>query len=406
MIRDRIATVLLSALLIPHAAVGQSYEAHYVYLGGYPIAETAWSHEIHGVAHDDDHWYITQAAPVVNPFKAIWKIPVGLDLRTVTESSPGVLRRMVSSVPQLSQFKFIGDPDVYRHNGIDYLVVPISEEGSCFQAAGSGVAFFRCSDLSYIDHASLPGQCGEAEWVAVDSAGQLYSSRDFIAPNSGNENQRGLRVYNVDWNTLQLSQQATITFDHTVLLFDVNGAPLGIRTMQGGEFAPGDQLLYLSSGYALDNNDDADRGGLHVFDTATFRRVQHSSRGVNGQIFDFYYDPGFDTFEEPQGLTLWDLDDGRAPGIRGQLHAIVREDDELHDDVDFKHYTRALSVDSNWTGCQTGAPACPFSSIPAALSAAWDGAEIRMRSGSYPNPLTVSRRLRFSAENGIARICG
>lgn len=398
--------LLIGAILIPQGVFGQSYEAHYVYRGGYPIAETAWSHAVHGVAHDDDHWYITQAAPVVNPFKAIWKIPVGLDLRTVTPTSPGVVRQMVSNMPQLTGFRFLGDPDVYRHGGVDYLAVPIAEQGSCFQAPASGVAFFRCGDLGYIDHASLPGQCGEAEWLAASGTGKLYSSRDILHPESNNENQRGLRVYSVDWNALQFNQQVSITFDRTILLLDESGAPLGIRNVQGGEFAPGEQLLYISSGDSLDDNSDADRGGIHVFDTATFRRVRHSGRGVAGEIFDFYFDPGFDTYEEPQGLTLWDLDDGRAPGIRGQLHAIVRDNDDIHDDVDLKHYTRALSVDSQWAGCQSGTPACPFQSIPAALSSAWDGAEIRIRGGTYPNPITVASRLRFSSENGIARIGG
>ena len=397
--------IFMAATLTPHAVFAQNYEAHYVYLGGYPIAETAWSHDVHGVAHDDDHWYITQAAPVVNPFKAIWKIPVGLDLRTVTPTSPGVTRQMVSNIQLLNGFKFLGDPDVYRHNGVDYLVVPISEAGSCFQAPGSGVAFFH-SDLRYIDHAALPGQCGEAEWAAVSSTGQLYSSRDILFPGSGNENQRGLRVYTVDWDALQFSQQAIITFDRTIVMLDESGTPLGIRNVQGGEFAPGDQLLYLTSGSFSDDNDDADLGGIHVLETTTFRRVRHSSRGVAGQIFDFYYDPGFDTFEEPQGLTLWDLDDGRAPGIRGQLHAIVRDNDDVQDDVDFKHYTRALTVDLSWSGCQFGTPACPFRTIAAALASAWEGAEIRIRAGQYPAPLTISQTVRVSAEGGAARIGG
>lgn len=405
MTRCAVFRILVTAMLTTQAAVGQYYEAHYVYLGGYPIAETAWSHSVHGIAHDDNHWYLTQAAPVVDPFKAVWKIPVGLDLRTVAHTSPGVVRYLVSNLPPLQRFRFVGDPDVYRHNGIDYLVVPASD-GWCSSGPDAGVAFFRCSDLSLIDLADLPGQCGEAEWVAVSGTGQLYSSRRFVAPNSDNESQRGLRVYSVDWNALHFSQQALITFDRTIVMLDESGTPLGISNMQGGEFAPGDQLLYLSSGDSQDDNDDADRGGIHVFETTSFRRVRQSTRGVDGEIFDFYFDPGFDTYEEPQGLTLWDLDDGRAPGIRGQLHAIVRESDEVHDDVDFKHYTRALSVDSNWSGCQRGTPACPFQTIPAALSRAWDGAEIRIRGGSYPNPLSISRRLRFSSESGIARIGG
>lgn len=42
--------------------------------------------------------------------------------------------------------------------------------------------------------------------------------------------------------------------------------------------------------------------------------------------------------EELEGLTLWDLDDGRAPGISGQIHVVLINDGGAsNDDWYFKH---------------------------------------------------------------------
>jgi hypothetical protein len=48
--------------------------------------------------------------------------------------------------------------------------------------------------------------------------------------------------------------------------------------------------------------------------------------------------------EEPEGLTFWDLDaDGRAPGLRGQLHVVLLDNDLVTaDDVYVKHYRLSL----------------------------------------------------------------
>lgn len=397
-----ILTVVATALFAASSAFAQLFEAHYVFRGGYPIADTPWCSNVEGVAHDDDNWYFTTSSTRLGALMTIWKIPVELDLLTVTATTPGVIRRQIQSTHPLvsHNYEYLGDPDVYRHNGTDYLAVPISGIGSCTTSPSGGMAFFRCSDLSYIDHAELPGQCGDAAWVAVNGAGVLYSSRDHVG--LPDPPRWGLRLYTVDWNQLQANGEAIIAFDHSIPMLNESGDPLELVHMQGGDFAPGEQLLYLSSGSTLDDNDAADREGIHVIDTTTFQRVRHSTRGVAGQLFDFYYNPGDN--ESPEGLTLWDLDNGRAPGIRGQLHVLVSEN--FHDTVDFKHYTRALAVDSLWSGCHTGAPTCPFQTIPAALNVAWDGAEIRMRGGSYPDRRIISQRVRLNSENGTARIGG
>jgi hypothetical protein len=401
MVRTTVTTVLALAVLAS-AAFGQVYEAHYLFRGGYPIAPTAWSHRVEGVAHDDDYWYFSMSrVPTTLAFHAIWKVPVGLDLLTVTGTTPGVTRLLVTNTHPLFDFHSFGDSDVYRFNGIDYLVVPLSRGGGCVTQPAS-VAFFRCDTLALVGHAPLPGlPCGAA-WIAVSDAGELYTSYDHIGlPDPA---QRGLRVYNVNWESLATPDPLIVTFNRNIPMWNENGQPLELFHMQGGEFAPGDQLLYLSSGFVNDDNDTADREGIHVIDTTTFQRVRHSSRGVAGQLFDFYYNPGSGSNEQPQGLTLWDLDNGRAPGIKGQLHLLVAEN--FFESVDFKHYTRALSVNGNWSGCQTGTPNCPFPTILAALPRAWSGSEVRIRAGAYPETMVINKRVRLTAEGGLVRIGG
>lgn len=393
---------MVAVVLTTSSATAQLFEAHYLFRGGYPIAETAWSYRVEGVAHDDDYWYFTMSKlPVTVSFVAVWKVPVGADLLTVTGSTPGVTTHVVSNTHALFGYQALGDGDVHRFNGIDYLVVPLSRGGGCISQPAS-VAFFRCDTLAFVGVDELPGLPCSADWIAVNDAGELYTSQDHIGlPTAG---QQGLMVYNVNWASLTTPDPLAITFNREVPLWNESGQPLELFHVQGGDFAPGDHLLYLSSGNFDDDDNAADREGIHVIDTTSYQRVRHSSRGVAGELFDFYYDPGNDTFEQPQGLTLWDLDNGRAPGMKGQLHVLVAEG--FFERVDFKHYTRALTVDRAWSGCQTGTPQCPFSSIPAAMTRAWDGSEIRIRAGSYPNPISFSQKVRLSSENGTARIGG
>lgn len=59
----------------------------------------------------------------------------------------------------------------------------------------------------------------------------------------------------------------------------------------------------------------------------------------DGRRIDFEFHPGSTTAEEPEGLTYWNLDDGRAPHIRGCLHAIMNDQNWPDDDtLYFKHY--------------------------------------------------------------------
>lgn len=388
---------LLAALLflmtaIPAAAQVSVLSNNYqLYIGGFPQQETPWSNDSQGVAHDDNHWFITQTT-------VIWKIPVGVDLRSASTTSPGVVRRSISIYAPLNGFHHLGDPVVYKFNGVDYLLVPIEGAGH----PGS-IAVFNCATLAYITHFALASQAGDAGWCAVDEYGVIYSSLQHTT---------SLTSYVLDWPELQASGVAQVTPRIAEMMRQENFQFLDLATMQGGEFGPGG-LLYLVSGFYDDSNGLEDREGLHILEprtdaqgVVTWHRIAHSTRGTGGH-FDFYYDPGFPTYEEPEGLTIWDLDDGRAPGIRGQLHAFVSDNDVEAGDIDFKHYTSTILVRPG-IGCLPGAipgtANCPFPTISGAASFAWNGGHLRIRSGSYPGPITINRRLRLTAEGGLVHI--
>lgn len=410
----RLMVTLSAALAVPASA--QLFEAYYLNnRQPYPNGETPWSNDAQGVAHDDNNWFITTT-------HGLYKIPVGLDLDTVSASSPGVLTRNLS-FPDLPDiyilgYHHFGDPVVYRACDEDYLLVPIEGQG-----IPGAIALFRCSDLSFIHHFILPNQCNsngqfcnDAGWCAVDTLGRLFTSRQHTT---------SLIVYNVDWLNLCIQGQLVITFAQEIPLTNEQGGPLDLATMQGGEFAPGDHLLYLVSGFYDDDDGLEELEGIHVIETAGWQRVAHSTRGYGH--FDYYYDPGFPTYEEPEGLTIWDLDDGSAPGITGQLHVIVSDNDAESGDVDFKHYTNIIRVVANGAcayaacctpvappGCPTpfnetcefGVAECPFRTIQSALNAAWKGAEIRIGPATYAETMTISKRVRLTSAGGTVRIGG
>lgn len=394
-----VLAVLLTAAAARAQGFGQAYYLSQVY---YPVAETPWSDDVQGVAHDDNNWFITTT-------HFIWKIPVTLDLATAGFSSPGVIRHAIGEYGDLVGYNHLGDPDTYTYAGEDYLVVPIENgEATCNSGPPGAVAILRCSDLSYVWHTPFPGQCNDAGWVAIDANGFMMSSRQHVhnsidtPPCQG----FGLRYYAFEWELLRTGGDARMQFFQEVHPIDELGRCLEMVTMQGGEYSPDGSLLYLVCGFYDDDDGLEEREGVHVLDALTFRRVQHSTRGYGH--FDYYYDPGFPTYEEPEGLTIWDLDDGRAPGILGQLHVLVSDNDfDLGDsgDVDFKHYTHVIRADrSAGASCQTGSIACPFHTIAAAINLAWPGAEVRTRSGRYPGNTTITKRIRMTAEGGVVRI--
>jgi hypothetical protein len=280
-------------------------------LGGLAVA---------GVTHDANHWFISQQ-------KALWKFPVGFDLNTrVSAYAPlpsGVLRVGMPAALAALGYDHFGDIDHYR----GYLFVPLERTGG--EEITPAVAVFHVADLRYLGYDTLWPQprVSGASWCAINPAtGVLHSSSGTMPY---------LYRYQVDLAKAVLGGKRDFLGapDHGHLHDEADRSLTDLKGVQGGAFTPDGRRLYVQA------------NGIHVFDTGTVDNYRRIARSTNGSgAFNYEYHTG--DHEEPEGLTYWDLNDGRAPHIRGVLHALMLDNDgwdsgELTggaDDLYFKHY--------------------------------------------------------------------
>ena len=335
-----------------HVAAAQVCTQH-AFLGNGPDeGNPGWHQEAQGLTHDADYWYATQnpgffVDPVggtVAGGPRLWRIPVTTDLSSGVSCGAGGVscKGLVETPLRDAGYNHYGDLDFHEFDGRGYILIPI-EGGD----PGPGVAVFRAdATLEFVAFAPVPGQ-SHWGWLAVDPAGILVSSDGGLVDE--------FRRYQVDWAHLRDAGELRMSLLDLVVLHDETGGALALDSPQGGEFADDDgQLLYFSNGFIGDQHPT---WGVHVFHTRPgagaecgahgspcliARRIERSHDGPGGFAFEF--DPTFDVYEEAEGLTFWDLDlDGRAPGLRGQLHVILLDNDALtSDDVYVKHYRRTF----------------------------------------------------------------
>ena len=398
-----ILLLLGQALLLwaPWPASAQSYETYFRYLNDYPNhKELGWANHVQGGTHDNDHWYITQEFRV-------WRFPVTLDLNSVDSpfSTPGISFRNLITVDQLwsAGYRHLGDPTFYTYGKHGYLLIPLEGNTELYKPAPpAAIGVFRydakTAQIEYVAHSEFPmsggaGRQGGAPWCAVDPQGSLYSSNFSDAST--------IYKYHVEWKLLQAAHpKLELTPESPLILRDEGGSVFALQDVQGGEISPDGQLFYF---VARD---------LHVFNISTGRRVRQSSNGSGS----FNYQVRGSGLEIPEGMAIWDLDDGRAPGIRGQLHVFL-----LNFDVSvvwFKHYDGAMDVDgiagiddqrSVVERKVVKEPIHPFLNVPFktiefAHSNAWNGAHLNIKAGSYPEKVTLSKPVKLVAKGGTVTI--
>ena len=352
------------------------------------------------------------------------------------------------------------------------------------------LGIFRAADLSLAAYGKLTAQSSTG-WCAVDPrstrggslTGALYTSEDFdyttniprvcidvdstgdtcktacdcpgsifgCVPEGDCENQdyhflyrRELLRYGIPLDLLPLSGYREIPLTPMGIPLEFrgeNGEFLELYNMQGGEFTPSGELLYISAGsgccyrtwfrlgggvgqqWAVD--------GIHVFDTRTWREVARSNN--NQCVGDIHCPKGlpryFDYFYElncvgsgswsPEGLTIWDLDDGRAQNISGQLHVLVYKFRKTGANREvFEHFGGRLYVDpvtgvddslpaSLWDNPLPGGPLTSLKTFGYAYNyyPAWDGSQVLLRAGVYPETGTFGRngaRVLVTSQGGTA----
>ena len=317
------------------------------YLGNHPNEyQGSYSEEGQGMAHTDTHWFLTQK-------DALWKIPATSDLDS--SGTPSGAERVKLSRDFSAPYDHFGDPDQYG----GYIFIPL--EGSAVKDAFGNVvvpappplmAVYRASDLAFMGSAVLiinAAVARNAGWIAIrESEGKvlLYSSSSRVSVTEP------VFVYELDMARIDAGETSESLEVQPPFFLDTENIPIvwqrriynpnsgqfeiirtetqidELTTMQGGTFTPyGDFYLASNQGVFLFAPD----GSL----------IEASENRSTGGGFQFQFSPGFDKYEEPEGLDWWDLTDGgpATPGIEGQLHVMLLDNDVLtDDDVYLKHY--------------------------------------------------------------------
>jgi hypothetical protein len=291
--------------------------------------------------------------------EALWKIPVGMDLQA------SFFRNAFLPLPP--EVRLVGIPQELKDRGYDHFGDPDEVGGFLFVPMEGGepaIAVFRAANLEYLGLKLVGGSEGkwtqtQSPWIAFNPLdGLLYTSDNFIG------NDRPLYRYQLDLarltatcvNTEECEVEQSITSMDRWQIFEADGSPLSLRLgryIQGGDFTPSG-YLFLSNGKVnniifADDPEDR-RVGIHLVNPeGRIIADSHNPSEVCTLIvcgprdpegtFPFEFNPAADVAEEPEGLDWWDLDDDSAPGIRGQLHVLLLENDLIDaDGVYFKHY--------------------------------------------------------------------
>jgi len=431
-----LAALLLAVLPSSSHNPGDGYQQHFRFVSKYPdeTADTPLAWENNGVAHDDSYWYFA-TNDYYGEVEALWRIPVTVDLASVQVNTPGVsvIRSDQIWCPTANGSKNLRNDLKYWHFGdlVAYkpkdsewfLLVPL-EGGNSPAIAILRAENFQCLglDVLQIDNKTPPTLNNAAAWCATDPQGYVYSSPDkWYVPG---ESVASIFKYRLNWNTLGVDPQnpVQLTFLEKISLKDKNGQPLPPSEIsgysQGGEFSADGRLLYVTSGSGEDSDDD--HGGIQVFDTTTWQRVARSDNDEDA-FFRYDFNSSWPPLEEPEGLTIWDLDEfvssygdpPKAPGIDGQLHVVLLDNDVGNkDDFSIYNYTNSIYVDQAWLYESSGQIRSPFKTVGAALAfyqqneyfsyGRWTGARIKIHTGHYAETLTISRRVQLSGWGGRA----
>ncbi|SIN96148.1 PLAT/LH2 domain-containing protein [Fibrobacter sp. UWB11] len=303
---------------------------HYDYLGMYPKKdrEPGWSNELNGICHDASNWYMTQDGN-------IWKFPVSFDLNTTIKNEDKTRK-----VYKYHYGHHLGDCDCFNN----YLFVPVTDDGAPY------VVVFSTNDIHKVIARNvmlLPDgrSFSDMAWVAINPKnGLLFTSDGYITKN------KPIYVYSIDFEMIRLGKNNFLKLHAQVNLKDEEFDDYVERScMQGGCFDDSNNL-HLCNGY-YKNEHSNKKGGITVFEIPNLPykpndEVLVKIKARSNQSHDFRFQ--FNSYgQEPEGLTYWDLDDGKAPGIRGQLHAIMIENNAVSDafngggdDLYFKHYRK------------------------------------------------------------------
>ena len=304
----------------------------FTYIGNFPKNRSRNIYDnMQGITHDDSHWYISQK-------KATWKGKKNHPARLYKFDAS---HNLSSGKPEISKKlegygDHPGDITYFKRGGAEYIFVPMYKEGDDMSKS-SRILVFRASDLGLVVASNRSDTINGPSWVALDPSGRLYHNNHHILP----ESKKRIQVYDVDWKKIANKDKSFLTHLGEFPLYREDGTEFAtneLNAQQGAAFSPNGNLFFMSQGH---QNTSASLSGIKVFDAQTGQIIFRSD--TKHMPFKFEFKPKWPyKWEEPQGLTVWDLDDPNAPAapnISGQLHVILLRNDEVsYDDLYIKHY--------------------------------------------------------------------
>ena len=325
------------------------------YIRQYPAdQDNNWSDNLQGVTHDANNWYFTQLTK-------LWKFPFSHDLaKKLNGPNPSQNIYQINIPKELSELGYNHFSDLDFFDG--YLFVPIEAPETSVTKFTRTFPFistfitkprplilvYDADDLQYIGNFELEKQ-SNAGWCAIHPiTKELYTSNTHIDPNSSDQK---IFRYFLDFDRLKKEGEVVLKFINYFELYNESGnTKLNIKKhMQGGDFSEDGHYLFLVNGT---NKASRERdGGVWVFDSKTGRKFTKSfstrsdfgtfnnTKTYINEDFRYQYDAGGTTQEEPEGITVGNVDGKGDTSIKGQLHVILLDNNLVADDgVYFKHY--------------------------------------------------------------------
>ncbi|HYH95399.1 hypothetical protein [Hyalangium sp.] len=270
-------------------------------LGDHPSDRTysgGHSNDTQGVTHDSSYWFLTNT-------NNIWRVPVGTNLN----DNPS----FIVGNPWYGLYNHLGDISY----GAGYLFLPLEKNGGSGSWCSFGVMNTALQYYNYaiVPDAGISDQGESCPWVAYNPRdGHLYASAF---------NASYINKYSWSVSRVNNAWQVNLAFVARIQIKDKFGNATSLSSLQGAEFSNTGKLYLVSDSTGL----------VYVMDI------------FNGRIqASFGVQVDHDSYEELEGITLWDVDSGIAPGVGGQIHVQMCDNDwPDSDDFYFKHY-RASEV--------------------------------------------------------------
>lgn len=270
--------------------------------------QRSWTEELQGITCDGAFWFLTQVTSYqVGGNSRLWKIPLSRDLSGTLDPDDLPSDVKVRSIP-----KELRDLGHWHFSDLDH------HQGKIYVAShGQGVApVVSVYDAASLDFLGYDGIEGGGAWCAVNPRnGLLYEAESYDDVGDGIE----LFVHRIHWDP-----SFRLEYLGKMPLFNGHGEKSTAYRLCGASFSPNGRLYIMSD----DNRNN--RAKIIAFEMMTGRRMFRET---------IKYLPSWPDKEEFEGLCFHDVDGKGAPGISGQIHVELLDNDYSNDDdASILHY--------------------------------------------------------------------